>query len=75
MVSKLREEVIREFHNSKLVVHPGGTKMYHAVKEHFWWSGMKRDVASFVLRCLTFQQVKAEHQRPTGLLQSLPVSK
>ena len=32
---------------------------------------MKKDVAEFVSRCLICQQVKAEHQRPTGLLQSL----
>ena len=35
---------------------------------------MKHDVASFVARCLTCQQVKAEHRRPTGLLQPLLVA-
>ena len=35
---------------------------------------MKRDVAIFVPRCLTCQQVKAEHQRPAGELQPLPVA-
>ena len=35
---------------------------------------MKRDVASFVSKCLTCQQVKVEHQRPAGLLQPLPVA-
>ena len=34
---------------------------------------MKKDVAEFVSRCLICQQVKAEHQRPAGLLQSLPI--
>ena len=32
---------------------------------------MKKDIAEFVSKCLTCQQVKMEHQRPTGLLQSL----
>ena len=32
---------------------------------------MKRDVVEYVSRCLTCQQVKAEHQRPPGLLQPL----
>ena len=32
---------------------------------------MKKDVAEFVSRCLICLQVKAEHQRPAGLLQSL----
>ena len=34
---------------------------------------MKKDVVEFVYRCLICQQVKAEHQRPAGLLQSLPI--
>ncbi|GJX99292.1 reverse transcriptase domain-containing protein [Tanacetum coccineum] len=31
--------------------------------------GMKKDVAMYVSRCLTCLKVKAEHQRPSGLLQ------
>ena len=50
----------------------GKHKMYHTLKKHYWWKGMKRDIAEFVSRCLTCQQVKAEHQKPAGLLQSLP---
>ena len=34
---------------------------------------MKKDIADFVSKCLTCQQVKAEHKHPTGLLQSLPI--
>ena len=69
-----RDEILREFHHSPLAVHPGGTKMYHDLRRQFWWSGMKRDVANFVSKCLTCQQVKAEHQRPAGELQPLPVA-
>nr|GFA25178.1 putative reverse transcriptase domain-containing protein [Tanacetum cinerariifolium]GFC41540.1 putative reverse transcriptase domain-containing protein [Tanacetum cinerariifolium] len=47
--------------------------MYHNLKQHFWWSGMKRDVATFVSRCLIGQQVKIEHQRAGGLLQPLDI--
>src|SRR5262249_30897738 len=32
---------------------------------------MKKDVAKFMATCLTCEQVKFEHQRPTGLLQQL----
>nr|GFD01111.1 retrotransposon protein, putative, Ty3-gypsy subclass [Tanacetum cinerariifolium] len=42
-------------------------------KQHFWWSGMKRDVAMFVSKCLICQQVKIEHQRASGLLQQLDI--
>lgn len=34
---------------------------------------MKRDVSEFVAKCMTCQQVKAEHLRPGGLLRSLPI--
>ena len=34
---------------------------------------MKKHVGDFVQRCLTCQQVKVEHQKPAGLLQSLEV--
>nr|GFA29206.1 putative reverse transcriptase domain-containing protein [Tanacetum cinerariifolium] len=31
--------------------------------------GMKRDIAEYVSRCLTCFKIKAEHQKPSGLLQ------
>jgi len=34
---------------------------------------MKREIAAFVSRCMTCQLVKAEHQRPPGLLQPLEI--
>ena len=36
---------------------------------------MKRHVGDFVRRCLTCQQVKSKHQKPTCLLQPLEVAK
>ncbi|GKG37579.1 putative reverse transcriptase domain-containing protein [Tanacetum coccineum] len=35
----------------------------------YWWSGMKKDITVYVSKCLTCLKVKAEHQRPSGLLQ------
>jgi hypothetical protein len=48
--------------------------MYYDLKERFWWYGMKRSVAEYVAICDTCQRVKAEHQRPVGLLQPLKIS-
>ena len=72
-LTDLREEILREFHCSRFVVHPGGTKMYRDLRHQYYWSGMKRQVGDFVRRCLTCQQIKAEHQKPVGLLQPLEV--
>nr|GEY52986.1 DNA/RNA polymerase superfamily protein [Tanacetum cinerariifolium] len=63
----------KEAHSSPFSVHPGSTKMYHDLKQYFWWSGMKRDVATFVSKCLICQQVKIEHKRASGLLQQLDI--
>nr|GFB73492.1 retrotransposon protein, putative, Ty3-gypsy subclass [Tanacetum cinerariifolium] len=49
----LREALLTEAHSSPFSVHPGSTKMYHDLKQYFWWSGMKRDVATFVARFTT----------------------
>ncbi|GKB63937.1 putative reverse transcriptase domain-containing protein, partial [Tanacetum coccineum] len=50
-------------------VHPGADKMYHDLRDMYWWPGMKRDIATYVSKCLTCSKVKVEHQRPSGLLQ------
>ena len=54
-------------------MHPGGSKMYRDLKELYWWPGLKREVTEVVGKCLTCQQVKAEHQLPSGLLQPVKV--
>ena len=73
-LTDLREEILREFHCSRFAVHPGGTKMYQDLCRQYYWSRMKRHVGDFVRRCLTCHQVKAEHQKPAGLLQPLEVA-
>ena len=74
-LADLREEILREFHCSHFSMHLGGTKMYHDLHHQYYWSGKKNRVGDFVHRCITCQQVKAEHQRPVGLLQPLKVVK
>nr|GFB04818.1 hypothetical protein [Tanacetum cinerariifolium] len=71
--ASLREALLTEAHGSLFSIHPGSTKMYHDLKQHFWWSGMKVDVAMFVSKCLICQQVKIKHQRASGLMQPLDI--
>ncbi|KAA3480659.1 integrase [Gossypium australe] len=65
--------ILNEAHNSRLTVHPGSTKMYNDLEQFNWWHGMKRDISNFVSKCLICQQIKAEHQIPSGLLQSIMI--
>ena len=69
----VRQELLKEAHNSPYNIHPGGTKMYRDLKQYFWWHGMKRKIDRFISKGLVCQQVKAEHQRTTSLLQPLPL--
>ncbi|XP_075088504.1 uncharacterized protein LOC142170482 [Nicotiana tabacum] len=70
---ELRKQILIEAHSSPYAMHPGGTKMYRTIKEHYWWSGMKKDIAEFISKCLVCQQIKVEHQVPAGLLQPLSI--
>ncbi|XP_070035064.1 uncharacterized protein [Nicotiana tomentosiformis] len=74
-VDRLRHSILEEAHNSRYIIHLGSTKMYHDLKQFYWWEVMKKDVANFVSNCLTCQQVKVEHQRPAGLLQQIEIPK
>ncbi|GJW29776.1 putative reverse transcriptase domain-containing protein [Tanacetum coccineum] len=55
-------------HKSKYLIHPGSDKMYQDLKKLYWWPNMKAEIASYVSKCLTCAKVKAEYQKPSGLL-------
>ncbi|KAG8474923.1 hypothetical protein CXB51_031618 [Gossypium anomalum] len=71
--AELISTILNEAHCSRMSLHPGSTKMYNDLRRQFWWHGMKRDISDFVSKCLICQQVKAEHQAPTGLLQPIMI--
>nr|GEY72514.1 putative reverse transcriptase domain, ribonuclease H-like domain, aspartic peptidase domain protein [Tanacetum cinerariifolium] len=64
----LRTLIMHESHKSKYSVHPGSDKIYQDMKLLYWWPNMKADIATYVNKCLTCLRVKAEHQKPSGLL-------
>ncbi|GKA00277.1 putative reverse transcriptase domain-containing protein [Tanacetum coccineum] len=64
----LRSVVMHKSHKSKYSIHLGSEKMYQDMKKLYWWPNMKADIATYVSKCLTCAKVKAEHQRPSGLL-------
>nr|GEX89052.1 reverse transcriptase domain-containing protein [Tanacetum cinerariifolium] len=69
LTGDMRTLIMDEAHKSKYSVHPGADKMYYDFRDRYWWSRMKKDIAVYVSRCLTFLKVKAEHQSLSGLLQ------
>jgi hypothetical protein len=72
-IKPIRELILKEAHETAYTIHPGSEKMYQDLKRRFWWYGMKREIAEYVAICDSCQRTKAEHQKPTGLLQPLQI--
>ncbi|WVZ80721.1 hypothetical protein U9M48_028178 [Paspalum notatum var. saurae] len=70
---ELRKKILDEAHTSMFTLHPGSNKMYQDLKQKFWWTRMKREIAKYVSECDVCQRVKADHLKPAGMLQPLAV--
>jgi hypothetical protein len=70
---EIRKTIFDEAHMSKFSIHPGSTKMYQDLKQNFWWSNMKVDIAKYVAECDTCHRMKASHLKSAGVLQPLSI--
>ncbi|GJQ97295.1 putative reverse transcriptase domain-containing protein [Tanacetum coccineum] len=59
---------MHESHKSKYLIHHGSDKMYQDLKKLYWWPNMKAKITTYVSKCMTCAKVKAEYQKPSGLL-------
>ncbi|GJU85879.1 putative reverse transcriptase domain-containing protein [Tanacetum coccineum] len=64
----LRTLVMHESYKSKYSINLGSDKMYQDLKQLYWWTNMKANIATYVSKCLTCVKVKVEHQKHSGLL-------
>ncbi|GJW31832.1 putative reverse transcriptase domain-containing protein [Tanacetum coccineum] len=64
----VRTKNMDEAYKMRYSMHPGADKMYYDLQDMYWWLGMKKEIAIYVSKCLTCAKVKAQHQRPPGLL-------
>jgi hypothetical protein len=69
----LKGKILDEAHTSRYFIHPVNTKMYHDLKQQFWWTRMKREAARYVSECDTCWKVKADYMKLGGLLQPLSI--
>ncbi|GKD69186.1 reverse transcriptase domain-containing protein, partial [Tanacetum coccineum] len=69
LVGGVRTKIMDEAHKMRYYVHPEADKMSYDLRDMYWWPGMNKEIAIYVSKCLTCAKVKAEHQRPSGLLQ------
>ncbi|GJZ64283.1 putative reverse transcriptase domain-containing protein [Tanacetum coccineum] len=68
LFGNLRDLIMHESYKSKYSIHPGSDKIYQDLKKLYWWPNMKAIIAEYVGKCLTCSRVKAECQKPSGLL-------
>ncbi|XP_022897456.1 uncharacterized protein LOC111411127 [Olea europaea var. sylvestris] len=64
---EIRKETMTEAHSASYAAHLGSTKMYKDLRNTFWWRN------SFICVEVYCQQVKAKHQKPSGLLNPLDI--
>nr|GEV30787.1 putative reverse transcriptase domain-containing protein [Tanacetum cinerariifolium] len=64
----LRTMIMYESYKSKYSIHLSSDKMYQDIKKLYWWPNMKTNISTHVSKYLTCAKVKAEHQRPSGLV-------
>jgi hypothetical protein len=69
----LKRKILDEAHTSRYSIHLGSTKMYHDLRQHFWWTRMKHETTRYVSECDTYRKVKADYMKPRGLLQPLSI--
>src|SRR6187455_1069695 len=72
-VQSIRELILKEAHETAYSIHPGSEKMYQDLKQHYWWTKMKIEIARYVASCDTCRRVNAVHMKTAGPLQSLPI--
>ncbi|KAL2230915.1 UNVERIFIED_CONTAM: Transposon Tf2-11 polyprotein [Sesamum indicum] len=73
-VEELRMEIMHEVHYALYAMHPCSTKMYRDLRSYYWWPIMKKNVAEFVAKSLTCQQVKAETKHQLVIVDRLTKS-
>jgi hypothetical protein len=69
----LKKKILDETHTLMYSIHPGSTKIYHDIRQQFWWTRMKRQTTCYVSECDTCRKVKADYMKPRGLLQPLSI--
>jgi hypothetical protein len=69
----LKKKILNIAHTSRYSIHPGSTKMYHELRQQFWWTRMKHETSRYVSKCDTCRKVKSDYMKPGGLLQPLSI--
>ena len=56
----LRQDILKAFHDHETAGHPGELETYNAIRQHYWWPGLRSFVKSYVRGCGICQQFKID---------------
>ena len=54
----LQRDITRMFHDHETAGHPGELETYHALRQHYWWPGLRTYVKNYIQGCGLCQQFK-----------------
>jgi hypothetical protein len=57
---ELRRDIVKTFHDHETAGHPGEIGTYNAVRQHYWWPGLRTFVKNYVQGCGICQQFKID---------------
>src|SRR5271169_4111306 len=57
---ELRRDIVKSFHDHETAGHPGELGTYNAVRQHYWWPGLKTFIKNYVQGCAICQQFKID---------------
>lgn len=61
-----RKTILHDNHESLLGAHRGFKKTLKKIKEHFFWSGMNKEIYEYIKTCKKYQEGKSSNQKPIG---------
>src|SRR5207244_6424161 len=70
---ELRKKILDEAHLSRFLIHPGSSKMYQDLRQRFWWTLMKREIARYIAECDVYQRIKVDQRKSAGQLPPSPI--
>ena len=47
----IKQKILQEAHESKFTIHPGSIEIYQDLKQYYWWSNVKIEVANYMTKC------------------------
>ncbi|CAG2224863.1 Retrovirus-related Pol polyprotein from transposon 297 [Mytilus edulis] len=56
--TEIRNQIMKEFHNSVISGHLGRDRTIRAIKNRFYWPGMTSDISSWVRECIVCAKAK-----------------